>query len=394
MWWTNTLSWKNSEVWSKHKTDFTAVRKLHGLEWRRRCGLHRRMSFCQPKRWSWWGLCKTSEKCFWIESVFVWWVEPHWSIVQPMPGGSGNCHLFLFNAMSSLHEQWPWLDVVHVPCYFPHYHTFPAYAFVSSLYYFWTTECIHICMPVRSQCCKFVLQLWRYIIYSCICVNAYHHIWYVESGLFGFLIPSFCASDKLSQLHVVALEYAVAFYPLLLTVIAYICVQLHARDCRVVVCLWQVFCKCFSCCRWRWRRQWDPVASLVHTFAAFLVLSYSKILFVSLQLLSYTQLYVPTGGVLDPPRRVYHDPSLKWFGNKHLPFALLAIFVLCIFVVFPALVLFALLHSPTLYHAFTWLYMSILHSTMALLDSTSLYYTLLWLYWAILDSTTLYYGST
>ena len=100
-----------------------------------------------------------------------------------------------------------------------------------------------------------------------------------------------------------------------------------------------MFCKCFSSCRQRLGRQWDPVASLIHTFAAFLLLSYSKILFVSLQLLSYTQLYIPTGGVLDPPRRVYHDPSLEWFGDKHLPFALLAIFVLCIFVLFPALVL-------------------------------------------------------
>ena len=154
-----------------------------------------------------------------------------------------------------------------------------------------------------------------------------------------YLIPPFCASDQISPLQVVALEYTVAFYPLLLTVIAYICVQLHARDCRVMVCLWRVFCKCFSSCRRRWGRQWDPVASLVHTFAAFLLLSYSKILFVSLQLLSYTQLHVPTGGVLDPPRRVYHDPSLEWFGDKHLPFALLAIFVLCIFIFFPALVL-------------------------------------------------------
>ena len=162
-------------------------------------------------------------------------------------------------------------------------------------------------------------------------------IWNLD--FFRYLIPPFCASDHISPLQVVALEYTVAFYPLLLTVIAYICVQLHARDCRVMVCLWRVFCKCFSSCRRRWGRQWDPVASIVHTFAAFLLLSYSKILFVSLQLLSYTQLYVPTGGVLDPPRRVYHDPSLEWFGDKHLPFALLAIFVLCIFVLFPALVL-------------------------------------------------------
>ena len=162
-------------------------------------------------------------------------------------------------------------------------------------------------------------------------------IWNLD--FFRYLIPPFCASDHISPLQVAALEYTVAFYPLLLTVIAYICVQLHARDCRVMACLWSVFCKCFSSCRRRWGRQWDPVASIVHTFAAFLLLSYSKILFVSLQLLSCTQLYVPTGGVLDPPRRVYHDPSLECFGSKHLPFALLAIFVLCIFVLFPALVL-------------------------------------------------------
>ena len=162
-------------------------------------------------------------------------------------------------------------------------------------------------------------------------------IWNLD--FFRYLIPPFCATDQISPLQVVSLEYTVAFYPLLLTVIAYICVQLHARDCRVMVCLWSVFCKCFSSCRRRWGRQWDPAASLIHIFTAFLLLSYSKILFVSLQLLSYTQLYVPTGGVLDPPRRVYHDPSLEWFGSKHLPFALLAIFVLCIFVLFPALVL-------------------------------------------------------
>ena len=162
-------------------------------------------------------------------------------------------------------------------------------------------------------------------------------IWNLD--FFRYLIPPFCASDQISPLHVVALEYIVAFYPLLLTVIVYICIQLHARDCWVIVCLCRVFCKCFSSCRQRWGRQWDPFASLVHTFAAFLLLSYSKILIISLQLLSYTQLHLPTGGTLDPPRRVLHDPSLEWFGEKHLPFALPAIFILCIFVFLPALFL-------------------------------------------------------
>ena len=162
-------------------------------------------------------------------------------------------------------------------------------------------------------------------------------IWNLD--FFRYLIPPFCMSAQISPLQVIALEYVVAFYPLLLTVIVYICIQLHARDCRVIVCLCRVFCKCFSSCRQRWRRQWDPSASLVHTFAAFLLLSYSKILIISLQLLSYTQLYLPTGGTISPPRRVLHDPSLEWFGEKHLPFALPAIFILCVFVILPALFL-------------------------------------------------------
>ena len=99
-----------------------------------------------------------------------------------------------------------------------------------------------------------------------------------------------------------------------------------------------MFCKCFSSCRQRWGRQWDPFASLVHTFTAFLLLSYSKILIISLRLLSYTELHLPTGGTL-PHRRVLLDPSLEWFGEKHLPFALPAIFILCIFVFLPALFL-------------------------------------------------------
>ena len=100
-----------------------------------------------------------------------------------------------------------------------------------------------------------------------------------------------------------------------------------------------MFCKCFSSCRQRCGRQWDPFASLIHTFAAFLLLSYSKILIISLQLLSYTQLHLPTGETISPPRRVLHDPSLEWFGEKHLPFALPAIFILCLFVFLPALFL-------------------------------------------------------
>ena len=65
-------------------------------------------------------------------------------------------------------------------------------------------------------------------------VGTTYGIWNLD--FFRYLIPSFCASEQLSTLHVVTLDYVVAFYPLFLTIIAYICIQLYARDCKVIVC--------------------------------------------------------------------------------------------------------------------------------------------------------------
>ena len=151
---------------------------------------------------------------------------------------------------------------------------------------------------------------------------------------FRFVIPSFCVSRHLPPIQVLALEYIVAFYPLLLIVITYICVEMYARDCRLIVWLWRPFSRCFAFVL----RGRELNFSLVHAFSSFLLLSYSKILIVSFQLLAATNIYDPKGQRIGPTM-VYYDASIGYFGSTHLPFALLAIFVLCVFVVLPALVL-------------------------------------------------------
>ena len=49
----------------------------------------------------------------------------------------------------------------------------------------------------------------------------------------------------LTTLHTLALDYAIAIYPLLLVLITYIVIELHARGCRVLVCLWRPFHRSF-----------------------------------------------------------------------------------------------------------------------------------------------------
>ena len=149
---------------------------------------------------------------------------------------------------------------------------------------------------------------------------------------FRYVIPPFCVSSQLNMLQVLSLEYIVAFYPLFLIIVTYICIQLHARDFKIFVYLWMPF---RNCCR-----NWDSLESLIHAFAAFLLLSYSKILLTSLTLLKSTNhpLFNVSGNIATP-MAVYYDASFKYFGTEHLPFALLAILVLAIFTVLPVLIL-------------------------------------------------------
>ena len=68
---------------------------------------------------------------------------------------------------------------------------------------------------------------------------------------FQYFIPSFCISSDMSTLHTLVLEYIVAVYPLLLTLVIYVCVEMYDSRVRVVVCVWRPFHVCFT----RFRRR-------------------------------------------------------------------------------------------------------------------------------------------
>ena len=164
---------------------------------------------------------------------------------------------------------------------------------------------------------------------------------FLNLDLFRFVFPQFCISDRLTNLHVLTMEYLVSLFPLFLTALTYVIIQLHARDCRVLVYLWRPFSVCFTPLVRRY--QWNPAESLVHVFVTFLVLSYSKLLFVSSNLLRCSQIANSTGAVV-APRELYYDASIVFFSREHLPFAFLAIFVLLTFNILP---LFVVVLYPT-----------------------------------------------
>ena len=162
-------------------------------------------------------------------------------------------------------------------------------------------------------------------------VLALYGIWSLE--FLHFLVPPFCVSSSLKTLQVISLGYISALYPLLLCIITYCLIELHAKDVRFVVKLWKPFHKFFVSLR----KPWNIQSSVVHTFATFLLLSYTKIVFVSFTLL---QSYEPV--TLDVVSNTLHmmpvhsiDLGAKYFDETHAPYAMLGLLVCLLLVILP-----------------------------------------------------------
>ena len=144
----------------------------------------------------------------------------------------------------------------------------------------------------------------------------------------------FCLQPGTDNFMVMATDYLAAVYPLLLIVLAYILVLTYDGNVRVVVRLCRPFVSFFI----KFRREWNIRYSLVDAFATFLLLSYVKILSVSIDILLPTLFY-----------RYHHNPeplvspfwqaNVPYFGSNHFPFACLAVFFLLTFTLLPMLLL-------------------------------------------------------
>ena len=155
--------------------------------------------------------------------------------------------------------------------------------------------------------------------------------WYFITLLFS--IPHQCFSTKMSSLAVISLQYIYVLYPLLLVFITWLCIELHARDFRLVVYLWKPFHRCFATVR----RNWSANDSVIHAYTTVFFLSFVCLTYTSFQLLDTTYVYNINGKSV---RKVLvHEPSIVGFSPQHLPYAIPAILLLFFLGVCPTLFL-------------------------------------------------------
>ena len=152
-------------------------------------------------------------------------------------------------------------------------------------------------------------------------------IWNLD--YFRTVYPDICL--RLTTLQSLSLDYIIAFYPLFLILITYVVNKLYSRGFRILFLMW----KPVKTCLLKFEKESNIKASIIDVFATFLLLSYSKILYVNIDLLVFTVPVDSSGKSVGT--FLYYDANYEYFGPNHLPYGTLALASLTIFNILPIL---------------------------------------------------------
>ena len=180
---------------------------------------------------------------------------------------------------------------------------------------------IMLSLEHRSSNMKYILKL----------ILTMKALWTFDILLFWS--PPRCISEQMQDIYTPFLNTLAALYPFLLLLITYAAIQLHAHDCKLVVRLWKLFHRTYV----RFRRAWDPNASMIQAFATLLFLSYYKFLLIMYEPIRLSNIYDQTMSSVNTV--MYLDPSIKIKDPKHIYLFLLSVIIFIFILLPPSLLL-------------------------------------------------------
>ena len=152
---------------------------------------------------------------------------------------------------------------------------------------------------------------------------------------FRLVIPPLCITSSLTAIDTFFFDYIIALYPISITILLFTLIELHDRNCKVVAMLSMPLRRIYH----YFRMRWDCKQSILSTFVTFLLLSYSKLLFVSCNFLFAVQSYNSTGDLVPDSTVLLYDPNIPYFKSKHTPYILVALSIITTFILLPPLIL-------------------------------------------------------
>ena len=153
---------------------------------------------------------------------------------------------------------------------------------------------------------------------------------------FRLLMPPFCISRQLKSIHITFLGYISVFYPILLIFLTWLCVELHGCNFRPLVMLWRPFHRCFV----QLRRRWNTKSDICDVFTTFFLLSYTKILHLTLLLMSSQVIHnIDESGNFTVKLQPLVDRSILFGSTRHLVYGIPSVILCFIFNILPPLLL-------------------------------------------------------
>ena len=157
---------------------------------------------------------------------------------------------------------------------------------------------------------------------------------------FRYALPPFCISTHLTPLQRIFLGYISAFYPLVLIFLTWLCIELHDYNFKPIVIFWRPFHRCLV----RLRKGWDTRNDLIDVFSSFFLLSYAKVMYQTILVLSTTinynfslsgnyisEIYVLDADISIPTSSVLYITSVVLAGLASCLFNLLPILLLVLY---------------------------------------------------------------
>ena len=168
----------------------------------------------------------------------------------------------------------------------------------------------------------------------------FYSVWNLD--IFRPVLPNICLN--VTTLQALALEYLIALYPFILILFSYLLVVLHDRRIAFIVTVWKPFSKVLA----KFRKSWNIRTSILDSFATFFLLSYNKILSVTADILIPTKIHQL--GSDKPIFGLYYSPSVPYFGEQHLPYAVSALVIIALVICIPTAIL--ILYPFKFFHNF------------------------------------------
>ena len=164
-------------------------------------------------------------------------------------------------------------------------------------------------------------------------------------GIFNFksfanVMEPFCIGKNFSALDVLLVDYTLAVLPLLMIILIYF--LLRCKSVRFSCCCGKKNLSIWSSSMSR-RKLRGKGYSLIHSFVAFIVLSYTKLSLITTKMLAIQRPFDEDGSYLMGDLRVYMAGHLSFTSKEYLlPYGLIAMIVLVFFVLLPPLFLLGL----------------------------------------------------